>query len=81
LELPLQIAVVPEILPGVAGAVFTFTASVEAAEVPQALLALTVIFPPVEPAVTFMLLVVEVPVHPLGKVQVYVLAPATGVTL
>jgi hypothetical protein len=52
------------------GAVFIFVANVETAEVPQVLLALTVILPPVEPVVTFILFVVEVPVHPLGRVQV-----------
>jgi hypothetical protein len=73
--------VAPEILPGVVGAALTVKANVETAEVPQVLLALTVILPPVEPVVTFMLLVVEVPVHPLGRVQVYEVAPPTLVTL
>ena len=37
---------------------------------PQVPLAFTVMFPPAVPEVAVMLLVVEVPVQPLGKVQV-----------
>ena len=37
---------------------------------PQELLAVTEICPEEEPAVTFMLVVVDVPAHPAGKVQV-----------
>lgn len=44
---------------------------------PQLLLAVTLIIPAVEPTLE-MLVVVEDPVHPFGKVQVYELAPLTG---
>ena len=48
------------------------------AEVPQALVAVTVRLPLVELAVVVILFVVEVPVHPAGKLQLYEVAPATG---
>lgn len=60
----------PEILVGVAGAASTFIVTEEAVELPHALLAVTVIFPPVELAVVVIEFVVEVPVHPEGNVQV-----------
>jgi hypothetical protein len=47
---------------------------------PQLLLAFTVIFPPPVPEVAVILFVVELPVQPLGKVQVYDVAPFTAVT-
>ena len=47
--------------------------------VPQSLIAFTVILPPVVPEVAVMELVVLVPVHPLGKVQMYEVAPVTPV--
>jgi hypothetical protein len=78
---PLQMVAVPEIVPGVAGIVFTITANVCAGELPQVLFAVTVIFPLVELVVVLIEFVVEVPVHPPGKVQVYDVAPATAVTL
>lgn len=37
---------------------------------PQALFAVTVMFPPNKPATVEILVVVDVPVHPLGKIQV-----------
>ena len=49
-------------------------------ELPQALLAVTEIVPPVEPALVTIASVVDVPVQPLGKVQVYDVAPLTGLT-
>jgi hypothetical protein len=49
---------------------FTVTANVLTALAPQALFAVTVIFPDVVPAVAFMEFVVEVPVHPDGSVHV-----------
>lgn len=57
-------------IPGVAGVVFTTIASVATADVPQVLLAVTVTLPPVEFAVAFIELVVDVPVQPLGNVHV-----------
>jgi hypothetical protein len=48
-----------------------------AEEEPQALLALTVIFPPVVPAVALIEFVVEDPDHDAGKVHVYDVAPLT----
>ena len=70
-ELPEQIVVVPLMTPGVAGAaVLTIIACEEVAEVPQALLAVTVTFPLVALAVAVMEAVVDVPVQPPGKVQV-----------
>lgn len=70
----------PLILPGVAGTVFTVTASTCTGEVPQLLFAVTVTFPLKELAVEVMLAEVDVPVHPLGRVHVYELAFATGPT-
>ena len=70
LELPEQMVVVPVIAPGVAGAVFTTMACVDAAEVPHALFAVTVMLPDVVLAVVEIELVVEVPVQPLGNVHV-----------
>jgi hypothetical protein len=70
---------VPEIVPGVAGIVFTVIAKLAAEEFPQALFAVTVMFPLVELAVVFIELVVEVPLQPPGNVQVYDVAPATAV--
>ena len=55
---------------GAAGKGLTVIKSVCAADVPQALLAATVMFPPLALAVAFIELVVEVPVHPLGSNQV-----------
>ena len=57
-------------LPGMAGALFTVMLNVWADEVPQVLLATTVILPLLELAVVFMEVVVELPVHPPGNVQV-----------
>ena len=56
------------------------TASDRIVPLPQLPLALTVIFPPAVPEVVLMLLVVELPAQPLGKVQVYDVAPFTAVT-
>ena len=70
--------VLPEIVPGVAGVVFTVTTIVCAGELPQILFAVTVTFPLVILAVVLIDVVVDVPVHPPGRVQVYDTAPATG---
>ncbi len=56
--------------PGVAGELPAATDFVRAIELPHAEAALTLIVPGVEPAVTMMELPVEVPVQPLGNVQV-----------
>lgn len=70
LELPKQTAVFPVIAPGVDGIVFIVRAKFLGALVPQALLAVTVILPPVAFAVVVILFVVDVPLHPNGNVQV-----------
>ena len=49
---------------------FTVMANICGAEEPQALFAVTVIFPLVELAVVIIEFVVDVPVHPPGKAQV-----------
>jgi len=71
-------AVVPEILPGVEGTVFTVMANVDAALLPQAFAAVTAMFPLVTLAVVLMELVVEEPLQPEGNVQVYEVAPETA---
>jgi len=78
---PGQILAVPEIVVGTAGVSgFTDTAKVFAALVPQLFFALTLMFPlPEVPAVTSILLVILVPVHPPGKVHSYSEAPGTAV--
>lgn len=63
-------AVGPVIVPGVAGMGVTVTANVLAGDDPQALFAVTVIFPLVALAVAVMELVLEVPVQPPGSTQV-----------
>ena len=50
--------------------VFTTIACDDADEVPQALLAVTVMLPAVEFAIAVIELVVDVPVQPLGNVHV-----------
>ena len=66
---PWQGVVLPAIVPGCAGNGETATASVRAMPVPQALLAVTVIVPPVAPTVATMVFVVELPDQPAGKNQ------------
>ena len=66
--------------PGVAGNVFAVTLNELVGLEPQVLFALTVIVPEFDPAVTVILLVVDDPVQPVGKVQVYVVAPGTVAT-
>jgi hypothetical protein len=56
-------------MPGWFGIVITVTARVLAALVPHALLAVTLIVPPVPPIVTVMLFVVELPLQVPGSVQ------------
>ena len=61
----------PAIVPGVPGVdVDTVTAMVRAELLPQALFAVTDMVPPVVLGVTLILLVVELPVQPVGNVQV-----------
>jgi hypothetical protein len=57
------------------------TASVLGEEEPHESFAMTVMFPPVAPAVNVIEFVDELPVHPDGNVQVYDVAPLTGETL
>ena len=65
------------IAPGVAAIVFTVMASNEAPLVPHEFVAFTDMLALVALAVGVMLFVVEVPVHPLGNVQMYDVAPGT----
>jgi hypothetical protein len=69
LLLPEQMVAAPEIVPGIAGILFTVTASVCGALDPQMLSAVTVIFPLVALAVVVILFVALVPVHPPGMVH------------
>ena len=78
LRLPEQIVVLPVIGPGVAGMLITFTTNDCAADVPHALLAVTVIFPLEALAVAAMELLTEVPLHPEGNVQEKEDAPLTA---
>lgn len=78
---PGQGAAGPLMAPGAAGAPPTEIVRVAAAEVPQAFVAVTATVPPVVPTVVLIEAVVEVPTQPVGKVQVYEVAPGTGVTL
>lgn len=55
--------------PGAEGAPPELTVSIDAADVPQPLVAVTVTVPPAAPAVAEMLDVAEEPVHPPGNVQ------------
>ena len=57
-------------VPGVDGALPVLTVNEAVPELPQPLLAFTLIVPPLAPAVTAMLSAVEVPVHPFGRVHV-----------
>jgi hypothetical protein len=70
----------PEIMPGVAGEDAAVTFSVCAKLFPQVLFAVTEMVPPPVPCVAVMLLVVDVPLQPFGKLQLYEVAPVTAVT-
>ena len=63
-------AALPLMLDGEGAPVLDVTASVDGVEVPQPLVAVTEIFPEEPPAVSVMLAVVELPVHPAGAVHV-----------
>ena len=77
---PEQAEVLPEIVPGCAGAAAILTDNVRDALVPQELFATTAIVPPPVPAVTLIVLVMDVPLHPEGSVHVYEVAPETAET-
>jgi hypothetical protein len=64
-------------MPGCAGTVFTVTGSVEGAEIPQALVTVTLTAPLVLDAIVARELVFEVPIQPAGVVQLYAVAPGT----
>jgi len=64
---PLHMVALPEIMPGVVGAVLIVTTNVAGLELPQILLAVTETVPPAALAVVVILLLVEVPVHPPGS--------------
>ena len=69
-EDPAQTVVAPLMLPGADGAAPMLTPSVDAVEVPHVVFATTETVPPVPLGVRVMLLVVLVPVQPVGSVQV-----------
>jgi hypothetical protein len=70
LLLPEQIIVDPDMVPGVAGTLFTVIPSVCTELAPQVLFAVTVTDPLFAPAVVVMLYVVLVPDQPPGRVHV-----------
>ena len=70
----------PVIAADCAGIELDVTARVCAVLLPQALSAVTIMFPLPVPVVALMLLVVDVPVHPEGIVHVYDIAPLTVAT-
>jgi hypothetical protein len=77
-ELPEQIVVLPVIAPGCAIAPVTVMANVCVEDAPHVLLADTKTFPLVALADVVIEVDVEVPVQPLGNVQVYEMAPLTA---
>lgn len=81
-EAPLHSVAGPVMVLGADGIVTGVTASVDAVPVPHIVVAVTEILPLNAPApgVAFMLLVVDVPLHPAGSVQVYEVAPGTAFT-
>ena len=64
-------------VPGCAGRAVTETLNVRGVPEPQELLAVTEIVPPLEPGVADIDVEEELPLHPVGKVHVYELAPVT----
>jgi hypothetical protein len=78
LTVPAQTGVLPEIVPGCAGMTITVTLFVLSGPDPHRLFAYTDIVPPDVPAVAFIEVVVELPVHPAGNVHVYDVAPVTA---
>ena len=71
----------PLIPTGCEGKAETDTLKLLSSPAPQALFAVTDTFPLAAPAVALMLVEVELPVHPKGRVQVYDVAPGTAVML
>ena len=67
----------PEIFAGWLGAPVTLIFKERVDEGPQSLFATTVTFPPEELEAVVIEVVVELPLHPEGNVQVYDVAPAT----
>ena len=66
--------------PVIIGLLFTATFMDIEVDEPHELIADTVISPVATPVVTLIVLVVEVPVQPVGKVHKYDEAPATAAT-
>ena len=66
--------------PGCNGVEPSVTLNVCAADVPQVFDAVTEIVPAIALDVVLIVLVVEVPDHPDGNVQLYEVAPATALT-
>ena len=77
---PLHTAVGPVIVPGTTGVPLGATANTLWADVPQALLAVTVTLPAVALVVAVMLVAADVPVHPPGSVHAYDVAPGIAAT-
>ena len=69
------------VVDGACGVGGTDKLNVREALVPHVLVAVTEIVPPVAPAVVIIDVEVELPVHPDGNVQLYVVAPVTAVIL
>ena len=70
MDVKLHTVVFPVIEPGFSGIAGTVTLKVLVVPEPQALFAVTEIVPTVAPAVAEMDVVVELPLHPDGKVHV-----------
>ena len=68
-DAPAQSVVAPVMGPDATGGEFTIIVREEGSLVSQALEAMTLMLPPLEFAVASMEFVVDVPVHPLGNVQ------------
>ena len=84
-QLPPLVAVVYDIELGgvvvIVGIDAVATLSVLIVPEPQVLFAITEITPPLAPTVTVIDVVVELPLHPEGKVHVYEVAPVTAAML
>jgi hypothetical protein len=69
-EKPWHTAELPDIEPGCAGVEATVTLNIRAVLIAQTLFAETEILPPEAPAVVVIEVVVELPVHPEGRVHI-----------